>query len=29
VLVERPVERMDAGAVAATLVGGRFTHRRV
>jgi hypothetical protein len=27
VLVEEPVERMHAGAVAATLVAGRFTHR--
>jgi predicted amidohydrolase YtcJ len=29
VLVEEPVERMHAGAVAATLLAGRFTHRRL
>ena len=27
VLIDEPVERMHAGAVAATLVAGRFTHR--
>lgn len=29
VLLEQPVERMQASAVAATMLGGRFTHRRI
>ncbi|WP_375400598.1 amidohydrolase [uncultured Amnibacterium sp.] len=29
VLIEEPVERMHASGVAATMLGGRFTHRRI